>query len=87
MIWIDDQWSIKHNSYIILLPRAHAQGGKVIGLGVVVVVVVIVVTPKIGISRDLGTWATHKRKESMGIGEKLASVCFKSKETVHEGQK
>ncbi len=28
-------------------PRAHAQGGKVIGL------VVVVVTPKIGISRDL----------------------------------
>jgi hypothetical protein len=32
-----------------LLPHAHAQGGKVIGL------VVVVVTPKIGIYRDLGT--------------------------------
>jgi hypothetical protein len=67
---------------IQLLPRAHAQGGKVIGL-----VVVVVVTPKIGISRDLGTWATRKPNESIGFGEKLASLCFKSKETVHEHKK
>jgi hypothetical protein len=66
------------------LPRAHAQGGKVIGL--VVVVVVVVVIPKIGISRDLGTWANRKPNKSIGFGEKLASLCFKSKETVHERQ-
>ena len=38
---------------IILLPRAHAQGGKVIGRVVVVVVVVVVVSTKIAISRDV----------------------------------
>ena len=44
---------------IILLLRAHAQGGKVIGCVVVVVVVVVhvvvvVVDTKIAISRDKG---------------------------------
>jgi hypothetical protein len=63
--------------YSQFLPRAHAQGGIVIGL--VVVVVVVVVTPKIGISRDLGTRATRKHNESIRFDEKLASVCFKSK--------
>ena len=37
-----------------LLPRAHAQGGKIIGR-VVVVVVVVVVRRKIAISGGLGT--------------------------------
>ena len=38
-----------------LLPRAHAQGGKVIGgVVVVVVVIVVVVCIKIAISRDIG---------------------------------
>jgi hypothetical protein len=69
---------------VTYLPRAHAQGGKVISLVVVVVVVVVVVTLKIGISRDLGT---RKPNESIGFGEKLVSLCFKSKETVHERQK
>ena len=36
----------------LLLPRAHAQGGKVIGR---VVVVVVIVSTKIAISRGLGT--------------------------------
>jgi hypothetical protein len=45
------------------------------------------VTPKIGISRDLGTWATRKSNKSIGFDEKLALVCFKLKETVHERQK
>ena len=42
---------------MLLLPRAHAQGGKVIGRVVVgvVVVVVVVVSRKIAISRGLGT--------------------------------
>ena len=35
----------------ILLPRTHAQGGKVIGR---VIVVVVVVSTKIAISRDIG---------------------------------
>ena len=35
----------------VLLPRAHAQGGKEIGC---VVVVVVVVSTKIAISRDVG---------------------------------
>jgi hypothetical protein len=38
-------------AYAGYLSRAHAQGGKEIGL----VIVVVVVTPKIGICRDLGT--------------------------------
>ena len=40
-----------------LLPRAHAQGGKVIGrvvVVVVVIVVVVIVSTKIAISRDIG---------------------------------
>ena len=41
--------------WLSLLPRAHAQGGKVIGRVVVVVVVVVVVSTKIAISRGLGT--------------------------------
>ena len=44
------------NSFLtLLLPRAHAQGGKVIGRVVVVVVVVVVVSKKIAISGGLGT--------------------------------
>ena len=37
---------------LVLLPRAHAQGGKVIGR---VVIVVVVVSTKIAISRGMGT--------------------------------
>ena len=39
----------------VSLPRAHAQGGKVIGRVVVVVVVVVIVSRKIAISGGLGT--------------------------------
>ena len=54
---------VQHNIIIleinvtILLPRAHAQGGKVIGRVVIVVIVVVVVaidSTKITISQDLG---------------------------------
>jgi hypothetical protein len=48
------------------------------------VVVVVVVTQKISISRDLGTSATRKPNQLIGFDEKLASVCIKSKETVHK---
>jgi hypothetical protein len=61
-------------------PVRMRKGVKVIGL-------VVVVTPKIGISRDLGSWATRKPNKAIGFGEKLASLCFKSKETVYERQK
>ncbi len=47
------------------------QGGKAIGL-VVVVVVVVVVSTKIAIS---------KHNKSVGFDEKLASVCFKLRDT------
>ena len=40
-------------SVLLLLPRAHAQRGKVIGRVVVVVVVVVIVSTKITISRDV----------------------------------
>ena len=61
--------NIKTLILVILLPRAHAQGGKVIGR---VVVVVVVVSTKIVISRDI---ATRIHNESIEFGEKLASVC------------
>ena len=63
-----------------LLPHAHAQGGKVIDC-------TIIMSTKIAISQDLGTWATRKRLESVEFCEKLASACFKSRDTIHEWQK
>ena len=39
----------------LFLPRAHAQGVKVIGRVVVIVVVVVIVSTKIAMSRGLGT--------------------------------
>ena len=59
----------KHATIIIFTPHACARG-KVIGR------IVVVVSRKIAISRGLGTWATGKYNESVGFGEKLASVCF-----------
>ena len=64
--------------YRVLLPRVHAQGGKVI-----VVVVVVIVSTKIAISQDAGC----NHNESIEFGEKLASVCVKSRDTVHEPHK
>ena len=61
--------------------------GKVIGRVVVVVVVVVVVSTKIAISRDLGTCAIHKHKESVEFDEKMALVYFKSIDTIYERQK
>ena len=43
------------NPSISLLPRAHAQGGKVISCVVVVIVVVVVVSRKIAIFGGIGT--------------------------------
>ena len=51
------------------------------------VVVVVVVSTKIAISRDLGTYAIHKHKESVKFDEKLASVYFKSIDTLYKCQK
>jgi hypothetical protein len=45
------------------------------------------VSTKIAISQDLGTWATRKHNESIEFGEKLASVWFKSRDTIHERYK
>ena len=69
------------------LPRAHAQGGKVIGRVVVIVVVVVVVSRKIAISRGLATSATSNHNESLTFGEKRASVCFELRDMVHERYK
>jgi hypothetical protein len=63
---------------LFITPCACARD-KVIGRGVVVVVVVV---QKITTSRDLGVWATRKHNESIEFGEKLASVCFKSRDTL-----
>jgi hypothetical protein len=70
---------------LFITPRAHAQQGKAIGLSVVCCL--SSVDPKIAISQDLGTWATRKYNESIEPGEKLASVCFKSRDTIHECHK
>ena len=67
----------------IITPRACARG-KVIGR---VVVVVVVVSRKIAISRGLGTCATGKHNESVAFDEKRASVCFESRDVVHERHK
>ena len=63
--------------------RADAQGGKVIGR----VVVVLVISTKIAISRDVGIKSTRKYNESIEFGKKLASVCVKSRDTVHKRHK
>ena len=67
----------------IITPHACARG-KVISH---VVVAVVVVSTNIAISRDLGTCATHEHKESVEFGEKLASVYFKSIDTIYKCQK
>ena len=66
-----------------ITPRACARG-KVIGR---VVVVVVVVSTKIVISQCLGTKAIRKHNESVAFGEKWASVCFKTRDMVHERHK
>ena len=73
--------SISYDAKVtLLLPLVHALGGKVIGH------VVVIVSTKIALSWDLGTWATHKHLESVELGETLASVSFKSRDTIHERQ-
>jgi hypothetical protein len=54
--------------------------GKAIGL----CVCLSICGNKIAISWDLGTWATRRHNESIKLDEKLASVCFKSRDTIHE---
>jgi hypothetical protein len=56
----------------VALPRA----GKVIGC--------VIVSTKIATFRDLGSC---KHNESIQVGEKLASVCFKLRDTIHERDK
>jgi hypothetical protein len=51
--------------------RACAARGKAIGLSVCG-------------HKNLGTWATRKHNESIELVKKLASVCFKSRDTIHE---
>jgi hypothetical protein len=46
-----------------------------------------VVCTKIARSRHLGISATRKYNESIGLGKKLASVCFKSRDMIHEHHK
>ena len=67
--------------YSIVTLHACARG-KVIGRDRVVVV-----STKITISRDVGVYATCKHNESIEFGEKLALVCFKSRDMVHERHK
>jgi hypothetical protein len=74
-------------TYVIhLLPRVRtcAVRGKAIGLSVC-----LSVCTKIAISsyRDLGAWVTRQQNESIELSEKLASVCFKSRDTIHERHK
>jgi hypothetical protein len=38
-------------------------------------------------SRHLGVSATRKHNKSIELGEKLASVCFKSRDMIHESHK
>ena len=66
-----------------LYPVRMCKGGKVIGH----VVVVVVMNTKIAIYHDLGTRATHTHLESIEFGEKLASICFKSRDMIYERQK
>ena len=49
--------------------------------------IIIVVGMKIASLSDLGTQATCKANEFIGINEKLASVCIKSFDTGHERHK
>ena len=57
--------------------------------GVVIgrVIIVVVVSTKVTTYQDVGTWVTHTHLESIEFGEKLASIGFKSRDTIHERQK
>ena len=63
--------------------RACAVRDKVTTIGCVIVGV----STKITISQDLGTRVTRKHNESIESDEKLASVCLKPRDTVHERHK
>ena len=64
----------------LITPHACARG-KAIGH------VVVVVSTKIAVSQDAGIQGTRKHSESIEFGEKLASVCVKSRDAVHNRQK
>ena len=68
------------------LPRAHAQGGKVIGsvIVVVIVIVIIVVSTKIVKSQKVGTCQSTLCHQTIKSHKKLSSVCFKLLRTAHE---
>ena len=74
-------------SKLVTCYPARMHRGKIIGLSVHLSVCPSVVTMKIARSRHLGTWATRKRDQSVGISDKLAWMCFKSLGTVHERHK
>ena len=63
---------------IIFTPCACARG-KAISC--------VVVSTKIAISGDVGIQGTCKHSQSIEFGEKLAPVCVKSRDTVHNRQK
>ena len=67
----------------------HAQGIKwsVCPSMVVIVIQLLLSARKSPVLGDLGIWATSKANESIRIGGKLASVCFKSFCTSHERHK
>ena len=65
----------------VINPHACAWG-KVVGR-----VVTVVVSTKIPISQDAGIYVTRKHNESIEFGKKLALVCVKSRDTVHERHK
>ena len=75
--------TVPHCTQAALYYPARMRRGKVIGLSVRL----SVVTTKIARSRHLGTWATRKRDQSVGISDKLAWICFESLGTVHERHK
>ena len=79
-VLVDPTISTSSFNFIVFTPRACTRG-KVIGR------VVVVVSTKITIFRDVGVQATRKHDESIEFGEKLASVCVESRDTVHDRHK
>ena len=66
----------------LVTPCAYARG-KAIGF----VCLLSIIVTKIARSPHLGILATGKYDESVEIGEKLASLCFKSIDKAHECHK
>ena len=66
-------------------PRVCAVRDKVTTVGCIIVGVSTKIT--IILSQDLGIQVTCKHNESIESDKKLASVCLKSRDTVHERHK